>query len=362
MRIGVGSAARVVATVASVLGVCVAPVLPAGAAETTRDTRPPEPHVVTDATQPRQPRRGPGGSAVEHADWRVSEGGTGADAWYAFEPIDPLPRSAPVAVMLHGYYEFAGYGQLHEFIRHTVLRGAIVIYPRWQTGTAAPCPGPYDIEPCMRSAVAGIKGALGYLHADRTRVQPKTRRTIYFGHSFGGIITTNLANRYRKLGVPKPRAVFLDDPHDGGLKDHEEGALDDSLAGIPRHTLFVCHSGAEGVLAEAGKAASSCNAVFAKLRQIPSRDKSLVMTRPDHHGKPPLTSRHGVCTSYPGRADAYDRSFCWRTFDALRTASTDGRHRAYALGQTAKHTDLGAWSDGIAVVPLEVRRHPPLRP
>ena len=274
MRITAGSAARVVAAVVTVLGACLALVVPADAAETTRDTRAPEPTVVTDARQPPQAKRGPGGSAADHGDWRVSEGGTGADAWYVFEPIDPQPRSAPVAVMLHGYYEYAGYGQLHEFIRHTVLRGSIVIYPRWQTGTAAPCPGPFDIEPCVQAAVAGIKGALAYLRDDPSRVHPKTRRTIYFGHSFGGIVTTNLANRYRELGLPKPRAVFLDDPHDGGLKDHEEGALDDSLAGIPRDTLFVCHSGAQGVVAEAGKAESSCNAVFPKLRQIPAATRA----------------------------------------------------------------------------------------
>ncbi len=330
-----------------------AAVPPADAAGTTHHTRSPEPDVVTSAKQPRQPKRGPGGSTVKHHDWRVSEGGTGADAWYVFEPIDPQPRSAPVAVMLHGYYEFGGYPSLHEFIRHTVLGGSVVIYPRWQTGVAEPCPGPFDIEPCINSAVAGIKGALRYLRANPTRVQPNTRRTIYFGLSFGGIIVTNLANRYRALGVPKPRAVFLDDPHDGGLNGAGEVALDDSLRGIPRDTLFVCHSGAEGVIL--GKPGSSCNAVFPKLRRIPVRNKSLVMTRPDRHGMPPLSSRHGVCNAFPGQADVYDWNFCWRTFDALRAASVDGTDRAYALGHSAKHTDLGAWSDGIAVVPLAVR-------
>ena len=70
---------------------------------------------------------------------------------------------------------------------------------------------------------------------------------------------------------------------------------------------------------------------------------------------PPLSSLHGVCAAFPGRADAYDWNFCWRTFDALRTASVEGTDRAYALGRGAKHTDLGAWSDGVAVVPLAVK-------
>ena len=50
--------------------------------------------------------------------------------------------------------------QMYELIRHTVRKGNIVIYPRWQTGIAVPCPGPFDIEPCMTSAVNGIRGAL----------------------------------------------------------------------------------------------------------------------------------------------------------------------------------------------------------
>ena len=60
-------------------------------------------------TQPPQPAKGPGGSDYAHADWRISSGGTGVDAWYVFEPIDPQPKSAPLAVIMHGYYEFAGF-------------------------------------------------------------------------------------------------------------------------------------------------------------------------------------------------------------------------------------------------------------
>src|SRR3954471_13008124 len=83
----------------------------AAAPASTATTRPPQPDVVTTATQPRQPRSGPGGSAYRNRDWRVSAGGVGSDAWYVFEPVDPAPRSAPVAVVVHGYYEFAGYDQ-----------------------------------------------------------------------------------------------------------------------------------------------------------------------------------------------------------------------------------------------------------
>src|SRR5215217_6474941 len=186
------------------------------------------PEASAAVTQPAQPKSGPGGSDYSHGGWRVSAGGRGADAWYVFEPVRPRPAKAPLAVVMHGYFEYAGYGQMYELIRHTVRKGSIVIYPRWQTGLVDPCPGPFDIGPCMTSAARAIRGALAYLHARASRVQPQLRRTSYLGFSFGGIITANLANRYRMLHLPRPRAVYLEDPHDGGLDGACEPALDKS--------------------------------------------------------------------------------------------------------------------------------------
>ena len=42
-----------------------------------------------------------------------------------------------------------------------------------------------------------------------------------------------MTNRYASLGLPKPRAIFLEDPHDGGNTGAGEPALDDSLSGHP---------------------------------------------------------------------------------------------------------------------------------
>ncbi len=323
-------------------------------------------------TQPAQPKTGPGGSQVAHADWRVTAGGTGADAWFTFEPTKPRPKSAPLAVITHGYYEFSGYATMYELIRHTVLTGHVVIYPRWQTDIAVPCPGPFDIEPCMTSEVNGIRGALASLRADDGKVQPDLARTSYFGFSFGGIITANLASRYASLHLPKPRAVFLDDPHDGGLVDFHEGALDDSLAGIPSSTLVQCHSGAEGVLANTGidpshpdagvAARGTCNSVFPLLTSVPKRNKDLVLTQADNHGTPALSSRHGVCAAAKGQADAYDWNFCWKVWDAMQTCAYAGTDCRYALGNTPQHRSMGKWSDGVPVTPLKIQDAAPIRP
>ena len=83
----------------------------------------------TPIVQPPQPVAGPGGSDYEHGDWRVGSGGEGADAWFVFQPVDPAPASAPVAIVMHGYFEYAGFDQMYEFIRHTVRHGTIVVYP-----------------------------------------------------------------------------------------------------------------------------------------------------------------------------------------------------------------------------------------
>jgi pimeloyl-ACP methyl ester carboxylesterase len=313
-------------------------------------------------SQPAQPKSGPGGSDYSQAGWRVSSGSSGADAWYVFEPVRPRPRKAPLAVVMHGYGEFAGYTQMYSFIRHTVRKGTIVIYPRWQTDITVPCPGPFDIEPCIASAVEGIRGALAHLQArPRRRVQPDLRRTSYFGFSFGGIVTTNMANRYKRLHLPKPRAIFLDDPHDGGLNGFDEPAVDDSLRGIPSTVKFECHSGAEGVISEPNKADGSCNSIFPKLGHIPKRNKDLVLTNADAHGTPALSSRHGVCAAGKDTADAYDWNFCWKVWDGLRDCALSGTHCGYALGNTRAHRSNGRWSDGVAVAPLTIRDAAPIR-
>ena len=320
------------------------------------------PRASAAITQPPQPTTGPGGSDYSHADFRVRAGGSGNDAWYVFEPTRPRPKRAPLAIVMHGYYEFAGYDSMYELIRHTVLKGSVVIYPRWQTDVASPCPGPYFIEPCMDSAVDGIRGALAYLRSSPDNVQPQRGLTSYFGFSFGGIITANLTNRWKDLRLPKPRAVFLEDPHDGGLAGFDEPALDDSMSGIPRSVKLECHSSADGVTSDPDRANGSCNALFPMLGRIPNRNKDLVMIRPDDHGKPPLTAGHGVCAAHPGAADAYDWHFCWKVWDGLRDFAYYGIHRRYALGNTRRHRSNGAWSDGVPIEPLKITNAAPIRP
>ena len=90
-----------------------------------------------------------------------------------------------------------------------------------------------------------------------------------------------------------------------------------------------------------------------------------MLTSEDHHGRPALTSDHGVCAGSTaggpsGRANAYDWGFCWKVFDALRSCAYAGTSCRYALGNTPAHRYLGTWSDGVPIIGLKVqhRAHP----
>jgi hypothetical protein len=327
----------------------------------------------TAARQPTQPNRGPGGSASPFHGLRAIDGGSGYNAWEILTPVDPAPRTAPLVVVMHGYYEFSGYRSNDAIARHTALTGNVVIYPRWQTGIATPCPGPYLIGPCITSAATAIHDAIAFLHAHPLQVQPRLHQASYFGFSFGAIITADMTSRYKALGLPMPRAIWLDDPHDGGLTANNEPALYPSLRGIPATTKIVCHDGADGVISLTDSRGQSladggCNAVFPKLRHLPAANKSLVLTTTDTHGEPPLSSAHGLCagsaatkTTPAAGVDAYDWGFCWRSFDALRACAVSQADCQYALGNTPQNRYIGTWSDGVPIIGLKVQSQSPIR-
>ena len=184
----------------------------------------------------------------------MSSGGSGADAWYVFEPVEPRPRSAPLAIVMHGYYEFSGYASMYELIRHTVRKGNVVIYPRWQTGIATPCPGPFDIEPCMTSAVNGIRGALVVpAGATPSRVQPQLgRRATSASRSAASSPPTSPTGTGRSTCRSRGRSSSTTRTT-AASNGVGEPALDDSLAGIPSSVKLQCHSGADGVIVRAGQ-------------------------------------------------------------------------------------------------------------
>ena len=317
-------------------------------------------HAATAITQPLQGAFGPGGKDYPYGSVRITQGGSGYNAYYVFEPISPQPVSAPLVIINHGYLEFTGYKMHRDLIMHTVRKGNVVIYPRWQTLLWAPCAGSFSSEKCMASATKGIVDGIASLQADAKRVQPELDKTSYFGFSYGGIITANITNRWASLHLPKPRVIFLDEPHDGGFQGLTEPALDKDLSGIPSDVLIQCHVGEKGVISEKNSSMSSCNTLFPRLAHIPESNKNLVMAYTDDHGSPALASGHGI--SMAPTTDAYDYNFVWKTFDAMRSCALEGKDCAYGMGDTPEHRFNGLWSDGVPVKPLKIQTTSPIAP
>ena len=194
-------------------------------------------------------------------------------------------------------------------------------------------------------------------------MQPDLRRTSYFGFSFGGIITANLTNRWRKLHLPKPRAVLLEDPHDGGLVGFDEPAVDDSLRGIPSSVKLTCHSSGQGVISEPNTADGGCNSIFPKLGHIPKRNKDLVLTRPDAHGTPPAPSAARRVRGREGRSRRLRLELLLEgPGTRCAAAPTTGPGASYGLGNTRQHRSNGRWSDGVPITPLKIQDTAPIRP
>jgi hypothetical protein len=78
---------------------------------------------------------------------------------------------------------------------------------------------------CRRRGAADDDAALDRPAVGQAPLPVVARGQVRVGRSFGGIITANMANRWQQLGIPKPQAIWLDDPHDGGLTGFDEPAL-----------------------------------------------------------------------------------------------------------------------------------------
>jgi hypothetical protein len=126
-----------------------------------------------------------------------------------------------------------------------------------------------------------------------------------------------------------------------------------------------CLNGDQGVIAEAGKSGSSCNAVFPKLGHIPDANKDIVLVNSDRHGVPELVANHTMCTAgatNPAALDTIDFFACWKILDALRDCAFSGTNCEYALNDTPEHRFMGTWSDGVSVHELKIQKAAPIAP
>ncbi|MEE9212868.1 MAG: alpha/beta hydrolase fold domain-containing protein [Phycisphaeraceae bacterium] len=293
--------------------------------------------------------------------------GRGAARYWLFEPADPVPASAPLIAMLHGWAEInpQPYG---AWIEHLVRQGNIVVFPRYQND-ALTLPDRFTDH-----AAEAISDAVTVLQQDG-HVMPDLARFALVGHSVGGNVAANLAARGSADGLPHAGALLCAHPGINAIVPLED------MSRIRADTLVLTITGDRDHIT--GKA--DARRIYQGATPVPAERKNFVVLQSDRHGKPALVADHaaplamdkaydsGVMKAV-GRGrkppmlsfhlpwhrapDALDYYGYWRLFDALCDAAFEGRHIEYALGNTPQQRDMGTWSDGVAVKELVVVEQP----
>lgn len=298
---------------------------------------------AADITPPTQPASGPGGAGYQWSGF-VKQAHTFTDQtkdYWTFEPsgwtgAGAKPAKAPLVVFVHGWTaDKPAFYQ--DWITHLVRKGTDVIFPRYQTSAATPP------DTFTANAIWSIKDGLTNLK--NVAVKPDTAKGMEIvSHSWGGPVAANIANRWSANSLPKPKAVFFAEPY--------FRTIDDSLAGIPSTTKLDCLVGDDDT--RVGR--TGCDAIWDRTGHISAKNRNYLWMYGDDHGSPALVADHRAPASTANGTvvDALDYYGFWKIGDALRDCGLGGTNCAYALGDTAKQTNMGEWSDGTAVKPLTV--------
>jgi len=315
---------------------------------------------------PGQPSSGPGGAEYRHEAVNISEYGQEENQYWIFEPASPIPESAPLIVLNHGWLAMnpQSYG---AWIDHLVGRGNIVVYPRYQIANTPP-------EETTQNAITAVKDAIEHLQ-DEGHVTPQLERFAIVGHSLGGSITANMAALAVSAGLPEPEAILFAEPGDGSnIGAH---ILTTDLSTISSEALMVV------VVASGDTVAGDTigKRIFEQTPQIPAANKNFVSMFSDYYGYPPLVADHFTPVCPDDRYDvegfnfqslvrriiqeclgatvnAMDYYGFWKLFDGLTDAAFYGENIEYALGNTPEQRFMGEWSDGTPVKELEVIQYP----
>lgn len=306
---------------------------------------------------PGQPATGPGGAEYIHQAVAFYDNATAADGYWVFEPADPKPDSAEVVVFMHGYgaYNPMAYG---KWIKHLVAKGNIVIYPRYQKNLVWPRP-----EAFPYNAAVGIKNALKALDRDG-HVKPRTDKVAYIGHSYGGVIISNLATNWEKFGIPKPTSMLLCEPGSGPFK----GARLTDYSKMPEDMSLVIVVGEDDYVVgdEFGKL------VFETAVNTPRRNLVIQRRDRDSTGHRWILSSHSEPYCYDldfdtgvrnytakrvlmtSRLNEVDFNCYWKFGDALIDHTRHGCNEHIVFGNTPEQCSLGCWPNGRPIRALEV--------
>jgi len=309
-------------------------------------------------TQPAQPATGYGGLAAAYTSVTTFNCDDGATGFMLYIPASPHADSLPLIVFDHGFGEWNPL-RYARWIDHMVKRGNIVVFPRYQKSEYTTLSSSFT-----PNAVTGILRAIDTIKNHPTWTQPELDKVFYVGHSYGGLISANLATQYASYKIPKPKAILMACPGYGsypGGQLSSYSAMDSSI-----YVLDIFERNDSVV------DSTFALQVFNQTTSVPFAHKNLVIHFPDNTGTRPITSTHGEASCIDSAYDNGDRGvvmaqasyaytdatdfYCyWKLFDALEDCSLNGNGCTTAFGDTYSQKYMGLWSNGQPIVPLEVR-------
>ena len=311
--------------------------------------------IAQDKFQPSQPAKGPGSATYYHDEVIQYDFAQNSDGYWLYEPASPRPDSANVIVFNHGY---GGYNPMiyGKWIKHLVLKGNIVIYPRYQKNVYFPRPKHFstNVSQAIRDALDKMKNG--------SFIKPITRKLAMVGHSYGGVITADLAVNFENHNIPKPVAILLCSPGTGPFK----GGLLDTYEKMPADTKVVI------MVSENDKIVGDKfgKKVFETATNVTQRNYIRQLhdnsTSPPHgaghnesyaldmdfdNGKRNATARRALRRGTTNHIDYYGY---WKIFDALLDCSQSGENCEYAMGNTPEQRFLGLNSNDQPLLELQV--------
>ena len=313
---------------------------------------------LSSQTQPNQPINGPGGTNYTHTGVNMYDFTTlfGADGYWLFEPTSPVPDSADVIIFNHAYGVFNP-GPYGAWIEHLVKKGNIVIFPKFQNSDVS-LPSTYT-----PNAVTGIQDAINELNNNTSYVRPRWEHLAMIGHSYGGVVSANIAVEYTNYGVPKPDCIMLCQPGTGGINT---GRLA-SYTGMDSDYNMLIIVGDDDIVV-----GDSFGWEIMNTTSIPDTKKNLIVHYADNYGNGIIEASHNeplakdntydggvtstiIASAYTvSKEDPVDYYCYWKLADALMSCTFYGTDCNYTFGDTYDQKNMGLWGDSNPVIPLEV--------
>jgi dienelactone hydrolase len=302
---------------------------------------------------PQQPMSGPGSSAYAYERVIAEHVGDEPTGYWLFTPAGSTSATAlPVVVFLHGF-SAVDPETYRAWIDHIVRRGAVVIYPDYQTKDLTATP----VDDYQANAIAGIEAALTRF-SDSSAGLTDLTRIAFVGHSLGGVLAFNIAALATSHDLPSVAAVMSVEP--GGCA--ECGGIS-TLLNVPYEDLSTINPGARIVVMAGDRDTvagdQGAKVAWSRLTSVPLDRRDYIVLHSDSWGSPPLIADHYVpIASSVDPPNALDWYGAWKLFDLLTDCAFSGIGCANALGGSTAQLDMGRWSDGRPVTPPTITDMP----